>query len=351
MKIKIIGCGLIGTSMALKFKEKGHKIWLSDVDKRNLALAQDLIANSEAKPEIFDLIVIATPTSEIVNILKSLRGFNKNSTVIDIGGLKSKLLLEVEKFPELAKIYVSTHPMSGREVMGPQSARSDLFEGRAWLVTPTASTRQENIDRAIEVGKILGASCYVLSAKEHDSIIAAISHAPQILSSLMGALIAEEKSENLNFAGQGLRDVSRLAESDSKMWSELLVENRDHVVRKIKDSISFLTNLRDALDREDAKAVESFLRKGKEGRDKIPGKHGVKARAYSYLPIVINDKPGQLAKIFDECAACEVNVEDLSIEHSPNQETGLITLALTQSDAEKLKNHLQKKGWQAQEIR
>ena len=69
MKIKIIGCGLIGTSMALKFKEKGHKIWLSDVDKRNLALAQDLIANSEAKPEIFDLIVIATPTSEIVNIL------------------------------------------------------------------------------------------------------------------------------------------------------------------------------------------------------------------------------------------------------------------------------------------
>ena len=117
------------------------------------------------------------------------------------------------------------------------------------------------------------------------------------------------------------------------------------------DSISFLTNLRDALDREDVKAVESFLRKGKEGRAKIPGKHGAIARAYSYLPIVINDKPGQLAKIFDECAACGVNVEDLSIEHSPNQETGLITLALTQSDAEKLKNHLQKKGWQAQEIR
>ena len=201
------------------------------------------IANSEAKPEIFDLIVIATPTSEIVDILKSLKGFNKSSTVIDIGGLKSKLLLEVEKFPDLSEIYVSTHPMSGREVMGPQSARSDLFEGRAWLVTPTTSTRQENIDRAIEVGKILGASCYVLSAQEHDSIIAAISHAPQILSSLMGALIAEEKSENLNFAGQGLRDVSRLAESDSKMWSELLVENRDRKSTRLNSSHEWISRM------------------------------------------------------------------------------------------------------------
>lgn len=79
----------------------------------------------------------------------------------------------------------------------------------------------------------------------------------------------------------------------------------------------------------------------------IPGKHGGVARKYTYLPVVIEDKPGQLAALFDECAEAQVNVEDLSIEHSPEQYTGLITLALSQNDAEKLYRHLLKEGWSA----
>jgi prephenate dehydrogenase len=79
----------------------------------------------------------------------------------------------------------------------------------------------------------------------------------------------------------------------------------------------------------------------------IPGKHGGVARNYTYLPVVIEDKPGQLAALFDECARAKVNVEDLAIEHSPEQYTGLITLALSQSDAEKLHRHLLEQGWSA----
>ena len=101
----------------------------------------------------------------------------------------------------------------------------------------------------------------------------------------------------------------------------------------------------------DEKRIENFLTQGKIGRSKIPGKHGAKARNYAYLPIVIGDKPGQLAKIFDECAACNVNVEDLSIEHSPNQETGLVTLSLQPEDAITLREHMIKNGWLAQAIR
>jgi prephenate dehydrogenase len=79
----------------------------------------------------------------------------------------------------------------------------------------------------------------------------------------------------------------------------------------------------------------------------IPGKHGGAARNYTFLPVVIEDKPGQLAALFDECAIAQVNVEDLSIEHSPEQFTGLITLALSKNDAEKLHQHLLNKGWRA----
>jgi prephenate dehydrogenase len=96
---------------------------------------------------------------------------------------------------------------------------------------------------------------------------------------------------------------------------------------------------------EDENSVAVLINEGQKGRARIPGKHGGKAREYTFLPIVIEDKPGQLAALFEECAQASVNVEDLTIEHSPGQFTGLITLALSESDAAKLSDHLKRNGW------
>jgi prephenate dehydrogenase len=350
MTVKVIGCGLIGTSIALRLKELGEKVWLEDKNPANLALAKDLIGNSENEPSIFDLIIIATPISAIIDVLANLKNFNENSTVIDIGGLKSKLILKVEEFKDIAPIFISAHPMAGREFVGPSNARSDLFEGRAWILTKTGKSNSQSLEVAKKLGTDLGATSYELNPKDHDSTIAAISHLPQVLSSLMGNLLNSESVGSLNFAGQGLRDVSRLADSDKEMWSHLLLENNEEILPRIKNAIDLLQKLHNDLSTNNVMGVDQFLAKGKSGREKIPGKHGARPRAYSYLPIVIDDKPGQLARIFEECAQCDVNVEDLSIEHSPNQETGLITLALSESDAHKLKAHMQSKGWLAQEI-
>ena len=350
MRVKVIGCGLIGTSIALRLKELGESIWLEDKNAENLALANDLIGNQDPEPKTFDLIVIATPISEIFNILRNLKKFNDESTVIDIGGLKSKLLLEVEELRDIAPLFVSAHPMAGREFSGPNNARADLFEGRAWLISKTTLTTPKSLDEAKKLGLKLGATTYELSPKEHDSTIAAISHMPQILSSLMGNLLNNEDPLSLNFAGQGLRDVSRLADSDKEMWSHLLQENSEELIPRIEAAVDLLQKLQKDLSTNEVTNIERFLESGKTGRNKIPGKHGAKVREYSFLPIVIDDRPGQLAKIFDECAECKVNVEDLSIEHSPNQQTGLITLALSENDAHKLKAHLQDKGWLAHEI-
>jgi prephenate dehydrogenase len=91
--------------------------------------------------------------------------------------------------------------------------------------------------------------------------------------------------------------------------------------------------------------IADFFSSGTRGVSKIPGKHGARNRDYSYLPIVIDDKPGELARIFNECAKVSVNIEDLSIEHSPGQETGLITLALSSTDCTKLSLHLENLGF------
>jgi prephenate dehydrogenase len=343
---KIIGCGLIGTSIALRLKEAGLPLIISDNNKQNLDLAADLL---EIKEVLSDpaLIIIATPPERVFEVAREEFSTNPDAIFIDVSGIKSKLMNEVNSFPELSKRYVSVHPLSGRETSGPQSARSDLFNSRAWLICRANDSTPEAVELARELGELMGSTIYELEAQTHDSVIAAISHLPQILSSALGASLNGIDIEALNLAGQGLRDVSRLADSDPDLWSGLLLGNSKEVLPKISEVINRLSKLASAIEKNDQLLVKQFLAEGREGRNRIPGKHGLAKRDYTYLPIVIDDKPGGLARIFNECAEINVNIEDLSMEHSPGQAVGLVTLALTSDDAIKLQKHLVSKGWLA----
>jgi prephenate dehydrogenase len=124
-----------------------------------------------------------------------------------------------------------------------------------------------------------------------------------------------------------------------------LAENHASIAPVIDSIIDNLKNIKQSIVSSNSSELNDFFNKGNNGKSKIPGKHGAKNRDYSYLPIVIDDKPGELARIFNECATVSVNIEDLSIEHSPGQETGLITLALSNSDCIKLSNHLENLGF------
>ena len=345
--VKIIGCGLIGTSIALRLKELGIGLILADTNEMNLRLATDLIGESNNEVGNPALVVIATPPEAIFEVAKHEFFNNSAALFIEVSGVKSNLLLEVNSFPELARNFASVHPMAGRETSGPQSARSDLFESRAWIVSPTKLSSAKALKAAQDLGGALGSTIYELDSGTHDSVVAAISHLPQILSSALGGSLKDESAEHLNLAGQGLRDVSRLADSEPELWSSLLLANSKEISPKISEVISRLSSLNQAISSGDRNAIIDFFNEGRAGRAKIPGKHGSAKRDYTFVPIVIDDKPGGLARIFNECAAIEVNVEDLSMEHSPGQEVGLITLALSASDAEKLQKHLVSKGFLA----
>ncbi|MEJ6626375.1 MAG: prephenate dehydrogenase [Actinomycetes bacterium] len=344
--IKIIGCGLIGTSIALRLKEKGLTLILADRNERNLKLASDLLEINETliDPKV---IVIATPPEKVYEVAEKEMFENPSAIFIDVTGIKSKLISQVEGFPELSKNYVSVHPMAGRETSGPESARSDLFNSRAWIISKTAHSSAAAIEIAEELGTLMGSTIYELEARTHDSAIAAISHLPQVLSSALGAGLLNVGEDQLNLAGQGLRDVTRLADCDPELWSSLLLGNSEEILPKITEVINRLSALAKAIESSNQSVVKEFLAEGREGRNRIPGKHGLAKRDYTYLPIVIDDKPGGLARIFNECADIDVNIEDLSMEHSPGQAVGLITLALTSDDAIRLQKHLITKGWLA----
>ena len=343
--IRIIGSGLIGTSIGLALAARGVQVEMLDLDQKAQKLAQDLIASEiSGAPEV---ILFAIPASALAETFEREFALNPGSKFIDIASVKTKPQVEVLRISGGSSRFLATHPMAGREVGGAASARADLFEGRTWIYCPTFADGAQVDSDVLETGlwliNSLGATPISMSASRHDSAVALVSHLPQIVASLLAAQLKGAKSEDLDLAGAGLRDTTRIAASDPELWQEIISSNAQEILPLLINLQNDLGSLIQSLD--DPVKVGSFIAAGNEGRSKIPGKHGGKAREYTQLPVVIEDKPGQLAALFDECAKASVNVEDLTIEHSPGQFTGLITLALSASDAAILQKHLEESGW------
>ena len=338
--VRIVGSGLIGTSIGLGLALKGVGVTMKDSDSRAQGLAEDLIKSPSDLP--VDLVIFATPIGALKSVIEGEIEANPSAAFIDIGSVKSKVKVEVSTSSLPSSRFLPTHPMAGREVGGAESARADLFQGRPWIVD-AQGVDGDVLEKASALIELLGGHKIDLDSAEHDKAVALVSHLPQLVSSLLAKQLTGGEERWLDLAGAGLRDTTRIAGSDSKLWREIVTANSQALTPLLKTLQGDLNKLIDSL--EDENSVADLINEGQKGRARIPGKHGGKAREYTFLPIVIEDKPGQLAALFEECAQASVNVEDLTIEHSPGQFTGLITLALSESDAIKLSGHLKSNGW------
>jgi prephenate dehydrogenase len=289
-----------------------------------------------------DLCIIATPPDVIAEVIEAEESRNPRLRVMDISSIKTKPLQDVSSIGFDLTLFAPTHPMAGREVSGPQSARGDLFQGRPWIlcldgVNPDLSQMvRDVVDRcgAIPLDRTVG---------EHDHAVALVSHLPQVVASLLASQLVAGQGSELELSGAGLRDTTRIADSDPALWAQILAGN-SAALRPLL--ISLQNDLSHAIDKlDDPAEMAEVISKGRKGRAVIPGKHGGQARNYTYLDIVIDDKPGQLAAIIEACAAAKVNIEDLAIEHTPGQQTGLITLAFSPEDSAIVAAHLEKEGW------
>ena len=341
--VRIVGAGLIGTSIALALRATGIAVTLCDSDSRAQALARDLMgAKNGEELGVEDLCIIATPPDVIAEVMKAELSRNPGLRVMDISSIKTKPLRDVSSIGCDLSLFAPTHPMAGREVSGPQSARGDLFQGRPWILCLDGV----NLELSQMVRDVVG-RCGAIpldrSVAEHDKGVALVSHLPQMVASLLASQLAAGQGSELELAGAGLRDTTRIADSDAALWAHILAGNSAALKPLL---ISLQNDLSHAIENlDDPAAMAQLISNGQRGRAVIPGKHGGKARNYIYLDIVIDDKPGQLAAIIETCAAAKVNIEDLAIEHTPGQQTGLITLAFSPEDSAVVAAHLEKEGW------
>ena len=341
--VRIVGSGLIGSSIGLALVARGVNVTMVDIDVKAQNLAQDLMGKFDTE-SIAEITIVASPLASVPEVISSEieQGFNLG--FIDISSVKTNPKVEVSALGLDMSRFLPTHPMAGREVGGAESARADLFQGRPWIIDPEGVS-PELLAAGRELIEICGALLIEMNSAEHDRAVALISHLPQIMSSALAAQLEGAPAQWLDLSGSGLRDTTRIAASNPTLWREIITANHAALEPLLASVISELQDLRDSLT--SIESVDEFIKGGNRGRSMIPGKHGGSARNYTFLPVVIEDKPGQLAALFDECAKAEVNVEDLSIEHSPEQYTGLITLSLSSTDATKLYQHLLKQGWSA----
>ena len=200
LTVLIQGTGLIGTSVGLALSSAGWQVHLRDPNADALGQAHSLGAGSKeaVNTDDVDLVVVAAPpavTAEVVTA--SLDEFSR-AIVTDVASLKENILRQVHAHPESAR-FIGGHPLAGRELSGPTGARSDLFEGRPWVITPSADqdAAQEVVERLISTVR---ADKIVMSAKKHDESVAVTSHLPQIMASATAARLIALDSEALTYS-------------------------------------------------------------------------------------------------------------------------------------------------------
>jgi prephenate dehydrogenase len=348
--VKIVGSGLIGTSIGLALSGLGVRVLLSDSSPQVLKLSVDFGAGEkfEAGTEP-KLVVVCVPPDVAASVIASELELHPGAVVTDVASVKATILSELKGAPADLARYVGSHPMAGREQAGALAGRSDIFIGRPWVISPNTSSSKQAVDSVEALALDLGASLVHLSPEEHDRAVALVSHTPQLISSLLAARLAESEAADVALAGQGLRDTTRIAASDPKLWLQILAANSDEVAKVVSslkaDLDTVLSSLQKVEEPGSLSAIGKLLERGNTGVARIPGKHGQRATEYSKITVMIDDKPGELARLLTEIGEVGINLEDLTLEHATGAAVGLPELFVLPASEDKLIRELSARGW------
>lgn len=346
MKIGIIGLGLMGGSLAKKLRlcEKVEKIIAYDINVDDLKLAKKENIISEYTTEIdssfsdLDYIIICTPVRTIVEIAKKLELYvSQNCLVMDIGSTKSAVVKDLEN---MDFNYIGTHPMVGKETSGFKASDSHLYEKAKFIITPTSKVPKEQIEKALEIIRILEAEPVFMNDNEHDGAVSAISHVPHVVAfSLVNTVKSLDNDDNIlkTIAAGGFKDITRIASSDPIMWQNIFLENSEEVLKTINEFKTSLNTLEQYIRDADKEKIEEYIFSAKEYRDSIDN-----LKKNNEIDIKISNTPGELERIVSILAKNNINIINLSIQDDIDEKNGTLKLFFNNMDmkeqAEKILN-------------
>lgn len=336
--IGFIGFGLIGGSIAkgIKRMKPDTKIMAYMRSKEKLIRAQkdgmvDVILNGvdDALAEC-DIIFLCTPVEYNAKYLSDIRPFLKPGAILtDVGSTKTSIH-EVVSELGLESCFIGGHPMAGSEKTGYEHATDHLLENAYYIITPTPASRDEDVNRMVAVARTIGSIPIVLDCREHDRIVAAISHLPHIIASSLVNLVKDsDNREELmkRLAAGGFKDITRIASASPVMWEQICMANTGNIIRALDDYIASLNHTLEELKQHDSEAIRKLFDTSRTYRNAISDVgRGSVTPDYSFTVDVV-DEPGAISTLAVILSARGISISNIGINH--NREHGEGALKIT----------------------
>ena len=281
-KVCIIGCGLIGSSIARGIKKNKLAVKVvssnrsNSTNKKVMRLKIVDAASSDTKKIVkgSDLIIIASPLSSYKNIVLKIKNSLRNGAILtDVGSVKKKAISLIEKNIPKNVSWISSHPIAGTEESGPKAGFSELFKKRWCIVSPSKNAKKENIDKLKNFWESVGSKVKIMDFKEHDYILSLTSHLPHAVaySIVRTAVRSDEKlkDEVIKYSAGGLRDFTRIASSDPVMWRDIFIDNSDNIIRAIDELLKNLEEFKKAVNEKNGDHLAKIFYSTKNIRKEI----------------------------------------------------------------------------------
>ena len=353
MRLAVVGTGLIGASAALAARrsDDGGVVVGWDEDPAVLELAAergavDPAGSLAAALDGADLGLVAVPVAGLSAVVAEvLAAAPPACTVTDVGSTKGAVCAAVGGDPR----FVGGHPICGAEARGPGSASADLFEGATWFLTPLAATEPARYRDAHAFAVALGARPVAIDPAAHDRLVAVTSHLPHALANVLlnqAGAARVEGHDPLSAAGGSLRDMTRIAGANPRIWVDIFLENRDELQAALGEHRRRVEQLESALASGDAGFLARWIGEASGNRRRMLDTAYEDAGALHRLRVHIPDRPGVLAGIFQALGAERINVSDFELEHLSPERGGTLTVLVTgEEDAAQAARLLESQGY------
>jgi prephenate dehydrogenase len=352
VRLAVVGTGLMGTSVALAAKRRGATVAGWDPDETALATAVsrgavDAPAGSLAEAvRDAELAVVAAPIAQLPGqVAATLAASGDATTVTDVGSTKASVVAAADGSPR----FVGGHPICGSEARGAEHANAELFEGATWFVTPIAQTDPERHRLLHGFVTDLGATPVAIDPAAHDRLVALTSHVPHVLANVVvnqtGATRVEGHEPLMN-AGGSLRDMTRVAGANPRIWIDIFLDNAAAVREALAEHRRRIEQVEAALEQGDAGFLARWIGEASQNRRRMLARAYPDPGALHRLRVHVPDRPGILAGITQALGAERINIEDFELEHFSPERGGTLTVLVTgEGEAERAAELLEAQGY------
>lgn len=275
--VAILGVGLIGGSIGKALLERRlakRVIGVGrSVDSLRGALQGGCISESATDVASAvaqaDFVVVATGVGAIPGLLDEADAAARPGTLMtDVGSTKTSIVSSWQRKKKRRAMFVGAHPIAGSHRRGPGAADARLFEGRVTVLTPERNTQPESIESVGGFWTSLGSTVFVTTARDHDRMLAATSHAPHVMAAAIASVL---RPAERHLIGGGWRDTTRIAAGDPALWADILLDNASEAIRAIDRIADRVADLTEAIKDGDRRRLVRLLERAKEARDAVAG--------------------------------------------------------------------------------